>query len=271
MYNIMEEGEHMLFACNYSKELLELIKEDFEICDYIKIGAFGLTEEFLEVAYDLKPLLIHGFGWFERGGMISTDLMDFQLMNKLLRRYKSPFLGMHAIAYERDLILNENLLEHMVGIFLDIKAKLDIPLIIENMDFSKAYTYETTILETVKPEFIKALIDKTKLFMLLDTSHALVSAYQLGIDIYDYLEQLPLERIKEIHFTGSFFTNDHGYKDIHGIMNETDYAIAEFLARHPRIVKAGNLKVVTLEYGGISNTDKEAIKEQLARLKKIFK
>ena len=145
-----------------------------------------------------------------------------------------------------------------------------LPLIIENMDFSKAYDYETTVLETVTPEFISELMDKTELYLLLDTSHALVSSYQLGIDIYDYLEGLPLERIKEIHFTGSFLTNDNGYKDIHGIMNETDYSIARFLASNPRILNAGNLEIITLEYGGVSNTDKAAIKEQLTRLKSIF-
>lgn len=267
----MEEGENMLFGCNYSSELVELIKEDESICDYIKIGAFGKTEVFMEEAYNLKPLLIHGFGWFERGGMPTTDLMDFQLMNDLLWRYESPFLGMHALAYDNDVRVVDNLLDHMVSIFVEIKDKLNIPLIIENMDFSKAYTYETTILETVRPEFITELIDKTDLCMLLDTSHALVSAYQLGIDIYDYLERLPLEMIKEIHITGSFLSKADGYIDIHGIMDETDYKIANFLAGHPRIVNSGNLEIVTLEYGGVSNTNKEAIKTQLSELKKIFK
>jgi len=267
----MGEGELMLFGCNFSWELLELIYEDSNICDYIKIGAFGDTEEFLEIAYNLKPLLIHGFGWFERGGMSSTNIIDINLMNDLLYRYESPFLGMHALAYKKDVILIDNLLEHMVQTFREVNKKLNIPLTIENMDFSTTYDYETTILETVKPEFLTSLINETELLLLLDTSHALVSAYQLGIDIYDYLECLPLERVKEIHITGSFLTKDNGYKDIHDIMNETDYEIARFLATHPRIVSSCNLEIVTLEYGGLSNTDKKAIKHQLLELKQIFK
>lgn len=261
----------MKYGCNYSKELIRLIEEENSCCDYIKIGAFGDTLEFLEEAKSYKPLLIHGFGWFERGGMTTTSIMDFDLMNQTLIQYKSPHIGMHAIAYDNDVKLVDHLLKHMVGIFKEISEKLLVPLIIENMDFSKAYEYETTVLETVKPEFISELLETADLGMLLDTSHALVSSYQLGIDIYDYLERLPLERIKEIHITGSFYSNDEGYKDIHGIMNETDIDIAKFLASHPRIVNACNLEYITLEYGGLKNTSQEAIKRQLKQLKTIFK
>lgn len=261
----------MKYGCNYSKELISLLKEDSNSCDFIKIGAFGDTLELVEEAMSYKPLLIHGFGWFERGGMTTTDVMDFELMNLLLEQYNTPHLGMHAMAYDSDVKLVDNLLDHMVSIFKEISNKLLVPLVIENMDFSKAYDYETTVLETVKPEFISELLDKTDLGLLLDTSHALVSSYQLGIDIYDYLERLPLERIKEIHITGSFYTEEDGYKDIHGIMNETDIDIAKFLANHPRIVNTCNLDYITLEYGGLKNTNKEAIETQLKQLKSIFK
>ncbi len=57
----------MKYACNVSYELMNILENDSTFCDYIKIGAFGRTEALLEVAFSLKPLLIHGFGWFERG------------------------------------------------------------------------------------------------------------------------------------------------------------------------------------------------------------
>lgn len=260
----------MLYACNYSPELMAILKENNEFCDYIKIGAFGTTLPLLEEAFLLKPLLIHGFGWFERGGMDKVEAIDLKYMNTLLDKYKTPFLGMHALAFEKDLKhMTQPILDHMTQVFEYISQGLETELTIENMDSSPFYTYDTTTLETVTPEFITQLLKKTGLFLLLDISHALVSSYQLGIPIYEYLEALPLEKIREIHFTGSFFRKEHGYLDIHGIMNVDDIELASFLAKHPRL-QGENLKMVTLEYGGLTHTDKEAIIEQMKQLKELF-
>jgi uncharacterized protein len=261
------------FGSNYSKELIEVLKESVTFCDYIKIGAFGKTNAFLEEAFSYKPLLIHGFGWYERGGMPSLDCMNFQLMKEHLLRYHSPFLGMHALAYASDiasLTQEETLLNRMIRNFIEIKLALNVPLLIENLDFSPFYTYETTTIETVKPDFLTALICETNTYLLLDLSHAKVSAYQLGMDIFDYMEQLPLERTKEIHFSGSFYSKDEGYKDIHGIMSEEDYEVATYLAQHPKIRESKQLEVVTLEYGSIEQASKKALIEQMNRLKTIF-
>jgi len=276
----------MKFGCNYSKELIEILQEDKSFCDFIKIGAFGKTLPHLEEAFFYKPLLIHGFGWFERGGMASIEEMDFDLMNDKLSYYKSPFLGMHALAYARDISMlisdmddllptivsqtTRSLLEHMTYVFSQIQTYLSVPLLIENMDYSPFYTYDTTVIEAVEPNFLSLLMEKTNAYFLFDLSHAKVSAYQLKMDILDYIEALPLERIKEIHFSGSFYTKDEGFKDIHGIMNEDDYRIASYLANNPRIRSGKQLDVVTLEYGTCDEANKDALIEQMTRLKYIF-
>jgi uncharacterized protein (UPF0276 family) len=262
---------NMQYACNFSPELLELLDQDKTLCDYIKIGAFGGTLPYLEKAFSYKPLILHGFGWHERGGMANVHELDFDLMNLQLEQFETPFLGMHAMAFEKDLIeMQEPILAHMSHVFSYIQSKLKAELIVENMDSSPFYDYDTTVIESVKPEFIRELLNRTGLKMLLDTSHALVSAYQLGMPIYDYLEALPLEAVREIHFTGSFFRKEQGYLDIHGIMGDEDIRLASFLAKHPRIQKAKELEMVTLEYGGLKNTNKEAVLSQLGTLKTLF-
>jgi len=260
----------MKYVCNYSNELIELIQEDPRFCDYIKIGAFGLTLDCLESAFSYKPLMIHGFGWFERGGMATIDVMDFDQMNSLMKKYGSPCLGMHALAYPKDQI-REDLVSHMTQILRSVQKKLSYELIIENMDYSPFYDYETTVIESVKPEFYTKLLHSTGLNMLLDISHAKVSAYQIGMDIYDYLEELPLEKVREIHISGSAFDEGKGYRDVHGVMEEEDYQIALFLSKHSRIVAAKKLKYITLEYGTIEKANKQAVFEQMKRLKRIFR
>ena len=44
----------MLYACNYSPELMEILKEDHDFCEYIKIGAFGNTLAFIDEAQAKK-------------------------------------------------------------------------------------------------------------------------------------------------------------------------------------------------------------------------
>jgi len=261
----------MKYACNFSKELMELLSVEPDVCDYIKIGDFGPSKAYMDQCFQLKPLLIHGFGWFERGGMADTSMMDFHYMNKRLARFKTPYLGMHAMAFRKDIAIYPDTLKHMIAIFNEVKDKIACELLFENMDYSMEYSYETTVKETVMPDFYSRLADSCQLKMLLDTSHALVSAYQLQMNIYDYLEALPLDRVREIHISGSFKHKHKGYMDVHGVMTEEDREIISFLARHPKICNSDVLQMITLEYGSVNGADIEAIRKQLALLKKTFK
>lgn len=261
----------MKYGCNFSHELMELLEEDPNLCDYIKIGAFGDTFLLLEKAYQKKPLLIHGFGWFERAGMPDLEVMDFPYMNKLLREFQSPWLGMHALMYERD--EQDDAFSHMKKNLLRIKEELELPLILENMDHSPFYSYENSIKASVEGDFIRQLTKEVDCGFLLDLSHARVSAWQLGKEIIEYLEELPLERTREIHFSGAEYREGEGYHDRHSEMTEDDFLVAQFIADQLQQGHLQELEVITLEYGsvgGLQTTDKEAIRRQIKRLKSIF-
>ncbi len=278
----------MKFGCNISHELLSLLDEEANLCDYIKIGDFGLTRSFVEKAFNYKPLLLHGFGWHERGGMTDLSSVDFAYMFSRLQTYKTPYLGMHALAFEEDLEvmmktldkgekksfsarnISEVLIDHMKEIFTRVSDSIPCELIIENMDYTHAYTYETTIKETVIPEFYVKLLEATGLNLLLDTSHAFVASYQLGMDIYEYLDRMPLDKVREIHFSGVGYDKEKGYIDVHGVMKDRDYEVAKYLASHQKLTNGQCLDMITLEYGTVQVADKESIRQQLYELKKIF-
>ncbi len=270
----------MKYGCNVSYELLTLLDEEPSLCDYIKIGDFGSTRPLVEKAFTYKPLLLHGFGWYERGGMSDLSQVDFSYMSSRLERFKTPFLGMHAVAFEKDLEqiadgskgnLKAQIIQHMTEVFGEFARAIPCELLIENMDHTHAYTYETTVKETVEPEFYQDLLVSSGLNLLLDTSHAFVSAYQLGIDIYEYLDRMPLERVREIHFSGSGYDEIKGFIDVHDVMGTRDYEVAKYLAKHPKLTNGQCLDMITLEYGTIKDADKEAIRQQMYQLKAIFK
>jgi hypothetical protein len=55
---------------------------------------------------------------------------------------------------------------------------------------------------TYLPETICRVVEETDCGLLLDLSHARLAAWALNMDPQDYVNQLPVQRICEIHVTG---------------------------------------------------------------------
>lgn len=71
------------------------------------------------------------------------------------------------------------------------------PLAVENYNY-----YPTGLYELVtEPEFIARFLAEFSLGLVLDLAHAAVTAHNRGLDFWDYLESLPLEKTVEIHLS----------------------------------------------------------------------
>lgn len=281
----------MKWGCNYSKELLELLRDgELPFLSYIKAGAFGAYD--LDAAFVLRPLLLHGFGWYERigmnlekakipkefGGNLSRSV---QRMNELAYYYESPHLAFHCLAYEEDMAdfsgtpeeQNKQLYQRMKQNILFLKEHLQVPVLIENIDYCPNYDkigQLNNMRYPVLPEVINNLVKETEIDFLFDLSHARVSAEHLGMDILEYCKQLPMDKVVEVHLSGSGIHDQFGRVDRHEEMEEEDYTlIAE-------LFQAGAPEYVTLEYGFAKNppnrtTSAEAIIRQVDRLRQIWK
>ena len=131
--------------------------------------------------------------------------------------------------------------------------------------------------------------------MLLDISHARLAAHHLGMDAWDYIHALPVERIREIHVTGIQHFDarwvallrraglDAGV--IQGLVGRLvdhlpltadDWAFAAQSLDHIRRGVWGQPWIVALEYGGVGPvweavTDMEVLREQIPRLYELVK
>ena len=80
----------------------------------------------------------------------------------------------------------------------------------------------------------------------------------LGMEVYDYLDSLPLKHVVQVHVSGPRI-RDGRLVDAHEPMQEIDYALLDYdLSRTQP-------QVVTLEY----IRDRDALHEQLGRLRKV--
>lgn len=126
-----------------------------------------------------------------------------------------------------------------------INSKLEIirrdykgEICLENLDYHPGGAYEFVC----TPEFISEVISETNTGLLLDLSHARVSAFHLGLNIHDYIDKLPLEKVMEVHISRTGMV-DGVLEDLHLDPDDNDYDLLGKV-----INKAVNLKYVTVEY-----------------------
>lgn len=262
----------MLLACNYSKELVELLNEGAVEIDYIKLGLFHIYKDVLEEARSLKPVLLHGLGYNERTGMKNIEDVDWKYVNNSISKFQSPHYGIHLLSSIQDwssLCTDREIVDHMINIVEIWKDNIQVPFLVENMPYSLFDKEKFGVMKFCSnTEIINEICEKTNVNLLLDIAHAKVAATNSGENVYDYLNRLPLHRVKEIHVVGTKEVENVELRDWHLEMNDEDYELLQW------ILSKTSPYIVTLEYGGPGElyswrSDKEVLRRQLIRLMDI--
>ena len=246
----------MYFGCNWSKALKSLLEKDAVKIDYIKAGAFGtFNEEFLTMRA-MRPILLHGLGHFEDAGMKNIEIIDFDLANKLIKNCKSPHYGLHLSIKNSDIypgMTDENIHEHMSKQIQIFKRNISVPLLLENTPDSPKDRIMFDHHPYIMPEQFSRLFVENDVSFLLDLTHAKITAQYRGFDIHDYIRQLPLDRVVEIHVNGSGYDKDGFPEDTHQAMEKEDYKLLDWVLNY------ANPDIVTLEYSGIDTENYDTI------------
>ena len=138
---------------------------------------------------------------------------------------------------------------------LDALIKLvSVPVLVENLEPLPIDGYDFW----AQPEYICQVLEQSGCNFLLDIGHARVSADRLGMEVETYLEQLPLERVVEIHVSGPRRINGR-LLDAHRSMQAADYRLLKAL------LSQQTPRVVTLEY----NRERDQLSKQLDRLRQV--
>ena len=240
-------------GCNWSKALQELILNKQVDFDYIK--AAGVYDEFernYPIMHSFKPILLHGLGCWDHSGMKSLDIVDFQRANRIITECGSPHYGLH-LAIEFTDMSEEDIFLHMSKQIQIFKKNLCVPLLLENLPDCPRDRTVFNHYPYVEPRQINRILSENDVDLLLDLTHAKITALFRGWSIYDYLRELPLHRIKEIHVNGSGYDEQDFPADTHQSMTDEDYKLLEW------VLKYSNPDIVTLEYIGIATESHEVI------------
>lgn len=193
-------SDHYIDSSPKKLEELELLAEHFPLIPHsleLSLGsAEGVDEEYLAKLTDVvsiaKPAWFSDHICFTRSGGV-----------KIGHLAPVPF--------------TEEALDVFVRNIERVKKRIDVPLIVENITYNIEYAWN----EMSESEFIRRLIEKTDCGLLLDVANLYINSTNLGIDWRRYLDELPLDRVVQLHFVGAH----HGHErliDAHADATDDD-------------------------------------------------
>ncbi len=194
----------MYFAINYSTQAAQLVAASRLTIDRFKCPAWP---DLVAEASRLRQVAVHFNLTAGRGQLGKIDWMSIK---DFLASTGTPYVNLHL----------ESRLDDFPGLPVDTtetghrqqilaRTLKDVQfvamrfgaerVIIENVPYRPA---GKVLRPSVEPEFIRQVIEETGCGLLLDISHARISAHHLGMDERDYMRQLPVHRLRELHFAG---------------------------------------------------------------------
>jgi uncharacterized protein (UPF0276 family) len=262
----------MKLAINYSPASAELYKQGAIVIDAFKVPDWpNLVEE----ASTICPPAVH-FSLQAGTGILANS--DWRLIDRLLASTATPYVNVHLEAHKQDYpgvpaetsdpslfnLIVENLLQDIRVVVNRYGAER---VIAENIPYHGVNCEH--LRPCVEPAIIYRLLEETGCGLLLDISHARISAHALGLSDKEYLSQLPTERIREMHIAGVHSLPD-GLQD-HLSMLEDDWRMLDWVLERIRLKEWSQPWMLAFEYGGVGSvfawrSDPAVIAEQVPRL-----
>lgn len=262
----------MLLAINYSPAAAELVSQGKIKLDRFKCPPWDWM---VAEARQYLPVAVH-FNLKAGSGRLSET--NWGEIEAYLEQTGTPYINLHIepeAKYYPALDPNhpdpEQSRQVIDNLLADIQVTVDHfgagRVIVENAPYHpEDLRYVRTGME---PAIIRRVIEETGCYFLLDIAHACITARALGYERQAYFAGLPLERTRELHFTG-IHTLEGRWVDHLSILPQ-DWETLRWALEQVRGGFWGAPKMLAFEYGGVGgffgqNTDPAVIAEQVPRL-----
>jgi uncharacterized protein len=262
----------MKLAINYSESAEYLVKEGQIELDLFKCPDW---QWMVKKASQVLPVIVH----FDlQVGNRNLPYTDWQAIDQLFGSTHTLYINLHL----------EPGRKHHPDIPPDSPDPIDEEKIIDRIlreiqPILKRYSAEQIIIENaiyrrsggkiirpgVVPRVFQRVFEEINCGLLLDISHARISARSLGMDEREYISNLPIVRLKEIHFTG--LHNINGKLVDHLPVLEEDWPILEWVLGEIKSGRFSRPWLFVFEYGGVGEkyvdrSNSEVIADQVPRL-----
>lgn len=182
----------------------EIISENFMV-------EGGKPLENLKKILDRYPVVQHGVSL----AIGSPDTLDFNYLKKLkelTKLTKTPWVSDHLCwgrlpgAHYHDLLplpYTQEVINYVAERARIVQDYLELPFALENLSSYVAYQQD----QMPEWEFYSAVVEKADISMMLDVNNIYVSSRNHGFDPMEYINNIPMERVLQIHLAGH---SDHG-------------------------------------------------------------
>ena len=177
----------------------EIVSENF------MLGG-GKPRYHLDRAMERYPIVQHGVSL----SIGSPEPLDWDYLAKLkalVRHTKTPWLSDHFCwsgaggAHLHDLLplpYTNEAVTRIAERARQVQDYLEVPFALENTSSYLTYTSSTM----TEWEFVSAVVEEADVGLMFDVNNVYVSAYNHGFDPYEFVRNVPHERIVQIHLAG---------------------------------------------------------------------
>lgn len=177
----------------------EIISENFMVDG-------GKPLEMLHKILELYPVVQHGVSL----AIGSPDPIDFDYLKKLkalTKITKTPWVSDHlcwgrlAGAHYHDLLplpYTQEVIDYVSERARIVQDYLELPFALENLSSYVSFQDD----QMPEWEFYSAVVEKADIHMMLDVNNIYVSSRNHGFDPMMYVDNIPLDRVLQIHLAG---------------------------------------------------------------------
>lgn len=195
-----------IFRDNPDIDWFEIISENFMVDG-------GKPLEILNRILERYPVVQHGVSL----AIGSPDPLNFDYLKKLkelTKITKTPWVSDHlcwgrlAGAHYHDLLplpYTKEVINYVAERARIVQDYLELPFALENLSSYVGYQSD----QMPEWEFYSAVVEKADIYMMLDVNNIYVSSRNHGFDPKTYYENIPMERVLQIHLAGHSDYNDY--------------------------------------------------------------
>jgi len=210
------------------------------------IGVGGYWKKQFDKALDRYPLYTHGLSL----SIGSPDPLDFDFLKKIKQflndtdaKVYSEHLSFSKCdnAHLYDLLpipFTSDAVNHVAERIRQVQDFLERRIAIEIVSY-----YTPVAAEMEEIEFIKSVLEEADCDLLLDVNNIYVNAFNHNYNAHDFIDQIPMERVKYIHMAGhtkvaeDLIIDTHGEAIIDPVYNLYEYTLQKTIREIPVLLE----------------------------------
>jgi hypothetical protein len=188
-----------LFRQQQQVDFLEIVAEHY-------LDASFHQEQELELLAAHFPIIPHAIG-LSLGSAEGLDDLYLRKLAALIKRLNPPWWSEHIcftkaggidIGHLSPLPHTREAVDVLCRNIDRVRRYIDVPLILENITYMMAIPGA----EMTEAQFIAEVLERSDCGLLLDVTNLHINAVNYNYDVRDFFNELPLERVVQLHFVG---------------------------------------------------------------------